>query len=177
MTQYAVLTAVGPDRPGLVDAISRLILDHRCNIEDSRMAVLGGEFAMLILVSGQETGLSAVLESAAAAGERVGLAVTARRTRAPLEAPARETLPYELSAFSMDHPGIVQRVAHFLGERGVNVRSLETRVEHAPVSGQPIFSLNALIDVPASVKARDLRRGLDELGDAENIDVELRPAK
>ena len=49
MTQYAVLTAVGPDKPGLVDAISTFILDHQCNMEDSRMGVLGGEFAMLIL--------------------------------------------------------------------------------------------------------------------------------
>ncbi|MBM3890900.1 MAG: glycine cleavage system protein R, partial [Verrucomicrobia bacterium] len=45
MRQYLVVSAVGQDRPGIVDRISEFILDHDCNIEDSRMAILGGEFA------------------------------------------------------------------------------------------------------------------------------------
>ncbi len=174
MTQYAVLTAIGPDKPGLVDAISRFILDHQCNIEDSQMGVLGGEFAMLILVSGQETTVRAVLESAAAAGEQVGLTVQGRITQLPGEE-AVESLPYTLSAFAMDHPGIVQKVAHFLSSFAVNVRALETRTDNAPVSGQPLFALHAIIDIPATVKIAEVRRGLEELGDEQNIDIELKP--
>jgi glycine cleavage system transcriptional repressor len=176
MTQYAVLTAVGPDRPGLVDAISKFILEAHCNIEDSRMAVLGGEFAMLILVSAEEAGVETVLGSAARAGTAAGLTIHAKRTEAPGAAAATDTVPYELNAFSMDHPGIVQQVAHYLGERRINVRALDTRVTPAPVSGQPLFALHALIDIPTSMRVRDLRTGLEEIGDQENIDVELKPA-
>ncbi len=51
---YLVLTAVGPDRPGLVSEISSMVLSAGANLEDSRMAILGGEFALLVLVSGDE---------------------------------------------------------------------------------------------------------------------------
>ena len=47
---YVVLTAVGPDRPGLVNALASLIRDAGANIEDSRMAILGGEFAVILLI-------------------------------------------------------------------------------------------------------------------------------
>lgn len=179
MPHYAVLTAVGEDRPGLVDAISKFILEGGCNIEDSRMAVLGGEFAMLLLVAGEKPVLDKLLAGAATAGERVGLSVQAKPTRAPGGAGpgARSgSIPFEIAAYSMDHPGIVQRVAHFLAERKINVRSLETRLSHAPTTGLPLFSLHATVDVPASTKVAELRRGLEEIGARENIDIEVRPA-
>ena len=177
MNRYAVLVAVGPDRPGLVDAISQFIFESGGNLEDSRMAVLGGEFAVLVLVSGAEGAVQRVLEGAEAAGRSIGLTMHARPTRSPGEAASTETLPYELSAFALDHPGIVTRVAHYLGEQHINVRAMETRVAPAPVSGQPLFSLHAVIDLPRGSSVRALRRDLDALGDVENIDIELRPLK
>jgi glycine cleavage system transcriptional repressor len=182
MDQYAVITAVGPDRPGLVDVISKFILDTGCNIEDSRMAVLGGEFAMVVLVAGDADRVSRVIDGAEAAGSAAGLAIGAKRTRAPGEGASAGVIPYgvipyKVSAYSMDHPGIVQQVSHFLGERGINVRALDTRVTSAPVTGQPLFSLRAVIDVPADENVQELRRGLEEIGAAENIDIEIKPAK
>ncbi|MCK6471093.1 MAG: ACT domain-containing protein [Planctomycetes bacterium] len=174
MSQHVVLTAVGPDKPGLVDGISKFILDCGCNIADSRMAVLGGEFAMLILVEGDAPAVKKVLEGSEGAGARIGLAVQARATAA--SGGKRQTVPYEIEAYSMDHPGIVQRVAHFLAERHINVRALDTRVTHAPNSGQPLFSLHATVDVPAAENVMEVRRGLETIGAQENIDIELRPA-
>jgi glycine cleavage system transcriptional repressor len=176
MDQYAVITAVGSDRPGLVDVISKFILDAGCNLEDSRMAVLGGEFAMLILVSGDADAVGRLIDGAEAAGGDSGLAIQARRTRAPGREAAAGVIPYQVSAYSMDHPGIVQQVSHFLAERGINVRVMDTHVAPAPVSGQPLFSLVAIIDVPASENVRALRRGLEEIGDVENTDIEVKPA-
>ncbi len=176
MDQYAVITAVGPDKPGLVDVISKFILDAGCNIEDSRMAVLGGEFAMVILVAGGGDDLSRLLDGTGAAGGDTGLTISAKRTRAPGEGAAAGVIPYEVSAYSMDHPGIVQQVAHFLGDRGINVRALDTRVTSAPITGQPLFTMNAVVDVPASESVRALRQGIEEIGAAENIDIEIKPA-
>ncbi len=173
MTQFAVLTAVGPDKPGLVNAISMFILDHHCKIEDSRMGVLGGEFAMLILVSGAEPDIAKVVEGVEAVGDDIGLTIGARLTKAPEEI-ASESRVYRLTAFSMDHPGIVQQVARYLSERQVNVRSLETRKHNAPVSGQPLYALNAVIAVPTAVRIGELRRGLEEIGDREDIDIEFK---
>ncbi len=176
MDQYAVLTAVGPDRPGLVDVISKFILDAGCNIEDSRMAVLGGECAMVILVAGDVDGVSAVVDGVEAAGTAAGLVVGIKRTGPPGEGVSAGAIPYRVSAYSMDHPGIVQQVTHFLGELGINVRALDTHVTSAPITGQPLFSLNAVIDVPSGQSVRELRRGLEEIGAVENVDIEVKPA-
>jgi glycine cleavage system transcriptional repressor len=69
MAQYAILTAVGKDRPGLVDVVSRFILQCGGNIEDSRMAILGGEFAMVILVGGPPEAVQKVLGESDAGAE------------------------------------------------------------------------------------------------------------
>ena len=54
MSAYLVISAIGQDRPGIVDEVSAFVLAHECNVEDSRMAVLGGDFALIMLVSGAE---------------------------------------------------------------------------------------------------------------------------
>lgn len=177
MNDYAMLTAIGADRPGLVDSVSKFILQCGCNLEDSRMAILGGEFAMLILVTGDCAAVDKLMKGAQKAGEKAGLAIHARRTKAPGEAAPKGTLPYEIKAFSMDHPGIVQRVANFLAERKVNIRALDTRVTNAPVTGLPLFSLHATIDVPAQQNVAEIRRELGKIAAQENIDIELTPAK
>ena len=175
MSQYALLTAVGQDRPGLVDAVSKVIFDCGCNLEDSRMAVLGGDFAMLILVSGADEKIEQLLAQAKLAGSKTGLNVQAHKTRAPGEAAQKDALPYEVEAFSMDHPGIVQRVSGFFAARKINIRALETRLTYAPVTGLPLFSLHAVVELPSAANVMELRQGLEVIGSQENIDIELRP--
>ncbi len=175
MKEYAVLTAVGADRPGLVDSVSKFILDQGCNIEDSRMAVLGGEFAMLILIDGTHEAIERVVKGSAGASEKSGLAVQCRRTRSPGEAARTGTIPYKLEAYSMDHPGIVQRISAYLAGRKINIRALDTRLSIAPISGQPLFSLHATIEVPSQENVMELRQALEEIGAQQNIDIVLKP--
>jgi len=176
MNAYAVLTAIGQDRHGLVNDISRFLYDLGLNIEDSRMAILGGEFAMLILVNGDEPALQRLFDGIEAEGQRAGLTIHARRTEGAAIRPQHNALPYEVNAYSMDHPGIVQRITRLLAERKVNIRSLDTKLSHAPHTGQPLFSLLAHVDVPATENVASLRRSLEEIGASENIDIEFKPS-
>ena len=50
MKEYLVLSGMGPDKPGIVKAISEAAYNTGCSIEDSRMVLLGGEFAILVLL-------------------------------------------------------------------------------------------------------------------------------
>jgi glycine cleavage system transcriptional repressor len=177
MSTFGVLTAVGDDRPGLADEVSKFILDCGCNIEDSRMAVLGGEFAMLILISGSSDCVNKVLSSTEAASAKSKLSIHGKLTRSPRESARADTIPYSIEAYCMDHPGVVQRITHFLAERRINIRSLDTRTSSAPFTGQPLFSLHATIDVPAKENVMDLRRGLEGIGAQENIDIEIKRAQ
>lgn len=173
-TKYAVLTAVGADQPGIVSRMSAVIHAGGANIEDSRMAILGGEFALILLFSGAEGAVTAVGNAAIAAGESLGLAVTLRATSRALS--PSDHLLYRLRVTGVDHPGIVVAVTELLAKNHVNVASLDSEVRYAPLSGTPMFVLNAAVQVPTKLVLSSLRRALGEKCDAENLDYTLESA-
>jgi len=168
---HLVISAVGPDRAGIVSELSGLIHERGANLEDSRMAVLGGEFALLLLVSGTEAVLGKVVEhlreSEASLGLRL-LTTPTSRGRSP-----RDFLPYVVRVSGFDHPGIVQGVTSILARRGVNLRSLESRLSFAPESGTPLFALEAELEVPSMTALSELRRELTAKCEQENLDLLL----
>lgn len=167
---YLVLTAIGPDRPGLVSEISAAIHAAGANLEDSRMAILGGEFALLVLVSGPEAAATAVERAAGPLGDKLGLRLLSKRTA---RGQTKHYLPYRISVTGFDRPGIVSRVSEVLARRGVNVASLESRLEYAPLSGTPMFVLEADLQIPSEVALGELRRELTLQCDEENLDLSL----
>jgi glycine cleavage system transcriptional repressor len=167
---YLVLTAVGPDRPGLVSEIAAAIHAAGANLEDSRMAILGGEFALLLLISGSEVAATAVEQAAGPLGEKLGLRLLSKRTGRGVH---KDFLPYRISVTGFDRPGIVLRVSEILARRGVNVASLESHLAYAPLSGTPMFVLSAELQVPSEVALAELRRELSAQCDEENLDLSL----
>lgn len=168
---YLVITAVGPDRPGIVSALSGRMHAAGANLEDSRMAVLGGEFALLLLVSGAESALARIEADAPEAEATLGLRLLHKRTsgvRLP-----RNVLPYSIRVSGFDRPGIVQAVTRILAERAVNVSSLESRLAYAPHSGTPLFVLEADLEVPSELALSGLRRELASHCEQENLDLTL----
>lgn len=172
MKGFVVLSGIGADRTGLVDEVAAFLADRGLNIEESRMAVLGGEFAMILLASGEESSIKKLKKDLQEMKKATGLSFTMKKTSAPhiKDEPA---LPFSLHASGMDHPGIVHEITKILHERQINIESLETRVSSAPVSGTPIFSMKCNISVPADIKISDLRHELDQTADDLNLDIEL----
>lgn len=169
-----LILAAGDDRPGIVDSMSGLVYRAGCNLEDSRMSVLGGAFALMVLVTGSEAQLSVLDTEAKKLGEELGLTIDSKRTEAPGEAgdAARGPL-HRIRALAMDHPGIVHRLTHVLSEAGVNVVNLDTSVGQAPTTGTPTFSLVLDAHVPSTVDLPDLRERLSAVGEEEDIDLEF----
>ncbi len=174
MKAYALLTAVGADRIGIVDDVSAAILERGCNIEESRMALLGGEFAALVLVSGSEEAVSSLIAEGDAIGTALTLAVSARKTGEP--ARSEEALPYVLESSSLDASGIVHSVAAVLRRHGVNIADMETETVPAPWTGAPLFNLRSRLSVPRAVSIAALRRDLELLEAEHNLDLRLTPA-
>ncbi len=106
-----VITAMGEDRPGLVDELSNALTSHDLNIEDSRMSVLGGEFAILMLVSGGGDSIDAFIKEVPELEQTLGMKLLAKATRKKPEMPT--LAPYTVEVVSMDHPGIVRDIASF----------------------------------------------------------------
>ncbi|HWP83872.1 MAG TPA: ACT domain-containing protein [Terriglobia bacterium] len=169
--QHLVITAVGPDRVGLVEQISQFLLQEGCNIEDSKMAVFCGEFTIILLVSGSAEGLERVSRSLKDLTAQTGLVFFSKRPA--VRTPAAAALPCRLKASCLDHPGVVHQLSSVLSRLGVNIESLETSTEESAMSGTPIFGLDARLSVPAQVNLHALRQELDEIGRRENIDIEF----
>lgn len=174
--EYLVVTTVGPDKRGIVDKITEVMVEHRANIEESRMARLGGEFAVIMLVSladdkrpALETGLDKLCEAE-------GLTVLIRPTSLERDAVFAGYVPYEISVFGADHEGIVHKVAHYLASERINVETMDTHVSQAPITGTPLFSMRATVQSPPppTLTLQQLRGKLADLGDDLGVDIEVR---
>src|SRR3954471_381052 len=145
-----VLTLTGPDRIGIVDEVTGLLLERGGNVETSRMARLGGEFAGLILVSMPAercAGLEQSLEGLAARGYKVTTTTTGG-TYAETHA---GWLPYRIEVHGADHEGIIHEVAHYLSGRGISIESADSESTPAPTSGAPLFAMTAQVIVPPAL--------------------------
>lgn len=172
---YLVISALGEDRPGIVSQLSKLILDQGCNIEDSRMTVLGGEFAAILLVEGKWNTL-AKLENALPELERqLGLTIVCKRTGE--RATGRNLLPYAVDVVAMDHPGIVNQLATFFAERDINIEDLSTTSYAAAHTGTPMFAVHMTVGIPADTHIASLREEFMDYCDALNLDAVLEPVK
>ncbi len=170
-----VISAIGSDRPGLVAELSEIVLNAGCNIEDSRMSVLGGEFALIMLASGKWNSIAKLESALPAAGQRLGLTVTSRRTQQrPQDSAA---VPYSVEVVSLDHPGIVNQLAGFFSSRGINIHDLYTGSYRAAHTGTPMFSLTMTIEVPADTHIAALREQFMEFCDQLNLDAVMEPVK
>jgi glycine cleavage system transcriptional repressor len=172
---HLILTAVGPDQVGLVEKLSAFIVRHGCNIEDSKMAVFCGEFAVIVLITGDGGNLVKIARDYRAIESETGLTLSIKTPAA--RKPAEQFLPYRLTASCMDHPGVVYRLSAVLSGLGINIESMETSTYSAPVSGTPIFRLEAMLAVPAKTSINSLREHFAEIQKEENIDIELTAAK
>ena len=168
---YLVLTAVGPDRPGLVKELSSRISAAGANLEDSRMAILGGEFAMILLISGPTGSIDRVTEIGDEVERDLGLRCILKET-SPAHPPT-DYLLYRIEVSGADRPGIVQAIAAILANSGINVATLESHLSYAPFSATPMFMLEATLQVPSKTALADLRNDLAATCEEENLDFHL----
>lgn len=174
-SEYLVITANGEDRVGLVERFTNRILDAGANIESSRMAVLGGQFAILMLVSGPWNALSKLEDTVQGIGEQLGLSIVCKRTRD--RSMVIPMIPYHVEVVSMDHPGIVNNLSSFFARRGINIEELNTSTYPAAHTGAPMFSVQMTVGIPANTHFATLRGEFLDYCDELNLDGTLEPSR
>jgi glycine cleavage system regulatory protein len=165
-----VLTILGLDRPGLVEAVSQTIADHGGSWQESRMARLAGRFAGVLRVSVDEAQADKLGEALRGL-ESTGLAVMVERS-AEVEA-AGDLRALVLDLVGHDRPGIVRDISSALAERGVNVIELHTHVSSAPMSGEPLFNATAHLRSPQELKLPELREILERIADDLMVEITI----
>ena len=174
--EFLIISAIGPDRPGLIAEITGFIAERGCNLEESRAVVLAGQFGFMFLVSGAPPYIAAVLRELDAIEMRAGLNAVARRIPDPRAAAERGGRRFNISASALDREGIVHAIADVVRAHGGNILELETSTYPASESGYPLFRLELMISLrDRDGSAERLRQALEDLAQAENIDLEMRP--
>jgi glycine cleavage system transcriptional repressor len=178
MKRWFALSAIGHDRSGFVADLAELIYECDCNLEDSSMTILGSEFAVLLLLSGQGPDIERQLSTACKRLEwEKRLTVFFR----PLEnEPARSgtgerATTYELHATGVDKAGIVARVARCLADHGINITRMQTYSRPEPGSGTAIYTMQITMDVPEVVGVEAVHERLEHIADELHIHIDLVP--
>ncbi|HEY5306990.1 MAG TPA: ACT domain-containing protein, partial [Casimicrobiaceae bacterium] len=155
-----VVTVIGPDRPGIVSLLSDRAKEFGANWAESRMASLAGQFAGMVHLevhSENAEPLAAALRQLEAMGLSI---VIAMGERAPARVPCRL---YRLELVGQDRPGIMRELSVSLADRGVSIEELETEITSGAMSAEHLFKVNALLLVPDTLPAEQLRKGLEAL--------------
>ena len=175
MPQLIVISAIGTDRAGVVQDISKVILSCGGNIEESRMATLGAEFAVLMLVSGHWHTLNRLETSLNKLGESGNLSFSIRKTEE--HAPRDDRMPYAVDVVALDQQGIVYNLADFFASRDIEIADVATRRYAAAHTGAPMFAVQMAVNIPSSINLAHLREEFLELSDRLNLDAILEPVK
>jgi len=168
-----VLALTGRDRPGIVAAVARVLLDRGLNIEDAEMAILRGHFAVMLMLAGPDDldvgALRADLDRLRADVPLESVSLTA----VPALDPRADPASHAISVYGADHPGIVHGVAAALADANVNVVGLSTRVV-GEGEGEPLYVMLLEVALPVGIDEAGLEATLAGVADAQGVDVSVR---
>lgn len=163
------VTAIGNDRPGIVAAVTKVLYDHGCNLEDATSTILRGHFAITLIVRSGQEGAAALEEDLRPVAEKLSLVVAVRPVEEAETTVGEPT--HVVSVYGGDKPGIVYKVSESLAAIGANVTALSSRVIG---DDRPVYAL--LMEVAAESEA-DLGSALDALREELDVDVSVHPMR
>jgi len=171
MTTKLVISALGEDRPGIVDELSNIIFQNNLNIEDSRMSVLGGEFAIQLLISGEQSAIDMLQSEVGEIEQALQMSLLLKPTS---DSPNKNIyVPYSVEVSALDNPGIVRNITSFFSSRNINIINLDTERYSAAHTGSPMFALHIIIGIPSETNIPQLREAFIDTCDELNLDAEL----
>ena len=162
-----IISAVGSDRSGIVSELSGVITSHGGNVEESRMSRLGSDFAIIMLVTvapDWEESLEVALKSI------TELTITTKPTKLPQVSDGRQ---FRIDLSGADNEGIVKVLSKYLAEKSINILEMETHTSQAPVSGTPLFNLNAFVSIPNDVEEKLIQSDLSQIAQDLGVEIQL----
>jgi glycine cleavage system transcriptional repressor len=172
MSHFA-LTIIGRDRPGIVSQVTEILYRLGCNIADSSCSILGGQFAMILIISHPDRTDRESFGDAFAPLEESGLSVFLRTLKPGGEKhPKMEGEICMISVYGSDKPGIVYRVTRELGERKVNITDLNTKLVGS--EERPVYVMMIEAVLPPGVSEEEISGIMNGLKEELQVDISVR---
>jgi glycine cleavage system regulatory protein len=166
-----VFTFIGPDKPGLIEKVSRTVNEHGGNWLESRMSQLAGQFAGIVRVGISDDQLNALSHALKSLSDNSELTIVLQP--ASHTATTSDYRLLRLSAIGNDRPGIVREITSALAKRHINIAEMDTSLTSAPMSGDPLFEAILDIQLPKIQSLDDLNETLDAIADELTIEISL----
>ena len=165
-----VLTVIGDDRSGLVEALASVVTSHGGNWEHSQMAELAGKFAGIVVVS---VPADRVAELTSSLHELDGLLEVSAHPGAEPEEPEETHHTLTIDLVGNDHPGIVHDVSAVLARHGLSIETIETETRDAPMAGGRLFEAHVVVSLPPSAQVAQIRGDLEHLATELLVDLDV----
>ncbi len=167
-----ICTALGADRVGIVEELSAKVLALGCNIEESSMSILGDDFAIISLISGNHDQIKQLYDARQELADQLKLSIHLKETAH--HKTYSTALPYTITCITMDHPGIVHLITKALRDLEVNIQKMHTATYAAAFSGAPLFKMEIIALVPAQQTVA-LREKLLNISQLKDLDITVQP--
>ena len=162
-----IISAIGTDRPGIVSELSGIITSNGGNVEESRMSRLGSDFAIIMLITvapdwveSLEVALKSITE----------LNITTKPTKLLQVSDGRQ---FSINLNGADNEGIINVLSKYLAKKTINILEIETHISQAPVSGTPLFNLNASVSIPNDVEEEVIQADLSQIARDLGVEIQL----
>jgi len=175
MQKYLVVTVLACDKPGIANQITSIATENNCNILDSRMAALGKEFAVVMMICGDSASISNFEKELANLEKKLDLLIQSKYTE-----PADEhisLLPYSIQVIALDAPGIIKDISTFFSSQSVNIENMHTDSYKAPHTAAPMIAINMTVNIPVNMQIAEMRDQFIDFCDELNLDASIEPLK
>jgi len=171
MKKYLVITVLTEDRPGITNKLTSTATESNCNILDSRMAALGSEFAISMLLSGKAEFLVKFENKLKNLEQELGLLTQTKYTE-PAE-DHHNLLPYSVQVTSLDAPGIIKDISTFFSNQSINIENMHSESYKAPHTAAPMLAVKMVVNIPESIKISDIREQFMDYCDDLSLDATI----
>ncbi|WP_343552466.1 glycine cleavage system transcriptional repressor [Pantoea sp.] len=158
---HLVITALGVDRPGIVNTITRHVSSCGCNIEDSRLAMLGDEFTFIMLLSGSWNAITLIESTLPMKGAELELLIVMKRTNARVTPPMPATVWVQVEV--PDSPHIIERFTDLFDKHQMNIAELVSRIKPAQDDVAPTLYIQMTAHSPANPVSAPIEQAFNQL--------------
>jgi glycine cleavage system transcriptional repressor len=174
MKQFAAVSVLGKDRPGIVAAVTKVLFETGCNIEDSTMTMLSSEFAMILLVALPGKLTLKLLSAKFSSLAKSGLSVSLRALKPSEEVKVcAKGSPYMISVYGSDKPGIVYQISKYLSLKDINITDVQTSISSVGEKNTYIMLLE--VDIPEKAAPEQIRIELLKVAESLGVSVSINP--
>ncbi|MDJ1113783.1 glycine cleavage system protein R [Microbacterium dauci] len=165
---HLVLTVVGDDRPGLVNALAEQVTAHGGNWERSELAELAGAFAGIVLVDIPDDRVAALTDALSSLDGMLRVTIHGGH---PTDAAPAAVRSLEVTVLGNDRPGIVRDVSAAIAGHALSIDTFRSRTLEAPMAGGTLFEATVAFRVPADTDAAAVTSALEQLAGEIQVDL------